>query len=60
MMRFATWPKLLSLLAVAGGAPFLVWLGLSDWTVVVAVGTAVAFIGVVSHVVGTYRVGHAI
>jgi hypothetical protein len=60
MMRLVSWPNLFSLLAVLGGPPILLWLGLTGWTVALAVGTAVAFIIVVSHVIGTFRVGHAI
>ncbi len=60
MMRLASWPNLLSFMVVAVGAPTLLWFGWSLWTSLLAVGTAVAFIVVVSHVIGTYRVGHAI
>jgi hypothetical protein len=60
MMRLVSWPNVFSLAAVVGGPPVLLWLGWSGWTVVAAVGTAVAFIVVVSHLIGTFRVGHAI
>jgi hypothetical protein len=60
MMRLATWSNLFSLLAAAGGAPLLLWLGVSVLTSSVAVGTAIAAIQVIAHLIGTYRVGHAI
>jgi hypothetical protein len=60
MTRLASWPNVFSVLAVVSGGPTLLWLGVSDVTVMVALGTFIALIQVVSHLIGTYRVGHAL
>jgi hypothetical protein len=60
MTRLASWPNVFSVLAVVSGGPILLWLGVSDVTVVVALGTFIALIQVVSHLIGTYRVGQAL